>query len=107
MHYRITKLQFNPNNFDDMMNHLNSINQEIHSIQGLNVVKAIRISKNEVVAFSEYESEVDMNASAETYKNIMGGMAQEKPHHTFSTTFPISTRKVTGGRCNNGQIVNV
>ena len=52
MHYRITKLQFNPNNFDDMMNHLNSINQEIHSIQGLNVVKAIRISKNEVVSFS-------------------------------------------------------
>ena len=56
MHYRITKVQHEPGERDDIVAYLKTKNEDVRSIEGLQSVRLIEISETESIAISKYEN---------------------------------------------------
>ena len=74
MHYRITKVQHEPGKREDIIAYLKTKNENIKSIEGLQSVRIIAISKTESIALSKYENEQQLTMADEKFKEIMGGL---------------------------------
>ena len=74
MHYRITKVNHELGNRDNIIAYLKTKNEEIKSIEGLQSVRMIEISETESIAISKYENEQQLTMAEEKFKEIMGGM---------------------------------
>ena len=74
MHYRITKVNHELGNRDNIIAYLETKNEEIKSIEGLQSVRMIAISETESIAISKYENEQQLTMAEEKFKEIMGGM---------------------------------
>ena len=74
MHYRITKVYHKIGKLDDMITYIKSVDDKLNSIEGLNSVKMISISDNQVIAVSEYNSEDQLTAAEQHFGSIMAGM---------------------------------
>ena len=74
MHYRITKVNHELGNRDNIIAYLKTKSEEIKSIEGLQSVRMIAISETESIAISKYENEQQLTMAEEKFKEIMGGM---------------------------------
>ena len=74
MYYRITKVHHEQGKRDDIIAYLKTENEDIKSIQGLQSVRMIAISKTESIAISKYENEQQLTMAEKKFKEIMGGM---------------------------------
>ena len=74
MHYRITKVHHEPGKRDDIIAYLETKDEDIRSIEGLQSVRMIEISETESIAISKYENEQQLTMAEEKFKEIMGGM---------------------------------
>ena len=74
MHYRITKVHHDLGKRDDIITYLETKDEDIRSIEGLQSVRMIEISETESIAISKYENEQQLTMAEEKFKEIMGGM---------------------------------
>jgi|TARA_B100001540_G_C15288103_1_gene409101 hypothetical protein len=74
MHYRITKVHHDLGKRDDIIAYLETKDEDIRSIEGLQSVRMIEISETESIAISKYENEQQLTMAEEKFKEIMGGM---------------------------------
>ena len=74
MHYRITKVNHEPRKRDNIIAYLQTKNEDIKSIEGLQSVRMIAINETESIAISTYENEQQLTMAEEKFKEIMGGM---------------------------------
>ena len=74
MHYRITKVHHDLGKRDDIIAYLETKDEDIRSIEGLQSVRMIGISETESIAISKYENEQQLTMAEEKFKEIMGGM---------------------------------
>ena len=76
MHYRLTRIQHSPESLPKIKSYLDSVSEEIASIDGLHSVTLISVSDTETVGFSLYETEEKMIDAAEKQQKVLGGMAE-------------------------------
>ena len=74
MHYRITKVHHDLGKRDDIIAYLETKDEDVRSIEGLQSVRMIEISETESIAISKYENEQQLTMAEEKFKEIMGGM---------------------------------
>ncbi|MCH2021675.1 MAG: hypothetical protein MK207_04270 [Saprospiraceae bacterium] len=88
MHYRITKVLHQAGKRQSIVDHLNTMEDKIKSIQGLQSLRLLEISETESYGISVYENEQQIKDAEEQVREIMSGMM------SFMTGPP---EKVSGG----------
>ena len=74
MHYRIAKVNHEPGKRDNIIVYLQTRNEYIKSIEGLQSFRMIAINETKNIAISIYENEQQLTMAEEKFKEIMGGM---------------------------------
>mgnify|MGYP005699898063 CR=1 FL=1 len=74
MHYRIIKVHHEPGKRGDIIAYLETKDEDVRSIEGLQSVRMIAISETESIALSKYENEQQLIMAEEKFKQVMGGM---------------------------------
>ena len=76
MYYRITHLAFDPNKYDDLMAHSNSVKDQMRAIKGLIFTHMFRTGEDKLGVVARWESLAALEAGQQEINNVMGGMAQ-------------------------------
>ena len=76
MYYRITHLAFDPNKYDALMAHANSVKDQMRAIEGLIFTHMFRTGEDELGVVARWESLAALEAGQQEINNVMGGMAQ-------------------------------
>ena len=76
MHYRITRLKHSEENQPKVIAYLESVTEEIESIEGLLSITLISVSKTETLGLSHYESEEKMMNANPVQKKVLAGAAE-------------------------------
>ena len=76
MYYRITHLAFDPNKYDDLMAHSNSVKDQMRAIKGLIFTHMFRTGEDKLGVIARWESLAALEAGQQEINNVMGGMAQ-------------------------------
>ena len=74
MHYRITRVHHKSDSIQKMIKYIESKNDSIKAINGLQSVKIIAVSDIASIAISIYENEQQVIDAQEQFKEIMVGM---------------------------------
>ena len=74
MYYRITKVFHQAGKRQEMVDYLNSVDDKIKTIQGLQSLRLLEISETESYGISVYENEQQIKDAEEQVKEIMSGM---------------------------------
>tara|TARA_B100001750_G_C14979759_1_gene337137 strand:- start:189 stop:476 length:288 start_codon:yes stop_codon:yes gene_type:complete len=73
MHYRITRLHHSEKNQSGVKAYLESVTDEIVSIDGLLSITLISVSKTETLGLSQYESEEKMINANPVQQKVLAG----------------------------------
>ena len=76
MHYRITRLKHDEENQSGVIAYLESVTDEIESIDGLLSITLFSVSKSETLGLSQYESEEKMVDANPIQKKVLAGAAE-------------------------------
>ena len=75
MHYRITKMSFDPSKRDALMAYADSVRDDMKAIPGIQSVTIVEVAEGEIMGVAAYDSQANAEAAAPTVMKIMGGMA--------------------------------
>ena len=75
MHYRVTRLMHTEENQTKVKSYLESVKDEIESIDGLLSITLISLSKEETLGISKYESDEKMVTANPVQQKLLGGAA--------------------------------
>lgn len=91
MYYRMSRLHFEDERFDELLSWAESVNQTVASIDGLVFADVVRTGSGEGMLLAGYESESDFEAAANTVADLFDQMSTyltDRPHvHAGSTEF--------------------
>ena len=76
MHYRITRLKHSEENQSRLTAYLESVTDEIESIDGLLSITLISVSKTQTLGLSHYESEEKMVNANPVQQKVLSGAAE-------------------------------
>ena len=76
MYYRITHLAFDPNKYDALMAHANSVKDQMRAIPGLIFTHMFMAGEDELGVIAMCEILAALEACQQEINNVMGGMAQ-------------------------------
>ena len=76
MHYRITRLKHSEENQSKVIAYLESVTEEIESIDGLLSITLISVSKTETLGLSHYESEGKMINANQVQQKVLAGASE-------------------------------
>ena len=76
MHYRITRLKHSEENQSGVTAYLESVTDEIESIDGLLSITLLSVSKTETLGLSHYESEEKMINANSVQQKVLAGAAE-------------------------------
>ena len=76
MHYRITRLKHSEENQSRVKAYLESVTDEIESIDGLFRITLINVSKTETLGLSHYESEEKMVNAHTVQQKVLSGATE-------------------------------
>ena len=76
MYYRITHLAFDPNKYDALMAHADSVKDQMRAIEGLIFTHMFRAGEDELGVIARWESLAALEAGQQEINNVMGGLAQ-------------------------------
>ena len=84
MFYRVTRYEFAPERYDDILAWADKRTDDIRAIPGLSTVDTFVSGPGEGMIVAAYESEADFEAAADTVMAILGDMGQ------FMTSAPMT-----------------
>ena len=85
MFYRVTKYDFAPERYDEILAWADSNADKIRSIDGLIAVDTFIAGEGDAMIVASYESEAAFTAGSETVARILGDMGQ------FMTSAPMTS----------------
>ena len=94
MFYRVTRYEFSPERYDDILAWADTKADEIRAIDGLQSVDTFVAGPGEGMIVAAYDSEAHFNAAEATVMAILGDMGQfmSSPPMTSSGTVDWTTR---------------
>tara|TARA_S200000501_G_scaffold359485_1_gene385423 strand:+ start:101 stop:388 length:288 start_codon:yes stop_codon:yes gene_type:complete len=76
MHYRITRLKHSEENQSKVIAYLESVTEQIESIEGLLSITLVSVSNTETLGLSKYESEEKMVNANPIQQKILSGAVE-------------------------------
>ena len=94
MFYRVTRYEFAPERYDEILASAESKADELRAISGLIAVDTFQAGAGEGIIVAAYEDEAAFNAASDTVMAILGDMGQfmSSPPMTSSGTVDWTTR---------------
>ena len=75
MYYRINRVSFDSDKYDDIMAAIESKRQLFETFEGLQNSRIVRISETEAITIAEYDSEENLENSKTEFAEMMKEMA--------------------------------
>ncbi|MEE2744181.1 MAG: hypothetical protein VYD54_09755 [Bdellovibrionota bacterium] len=76
MHYRLTKLKFIPEYYDQLFTAMDNQKVEMMAIPGVQWIDSIQISKDELMVFAQYEKKEQAEAALPKVAELLGNIKQ-------------------------------
>ena len=76
MYYRMTRLHWSPDRFDDVLSRAESMRDRVESISGLMFAQLARTGEGEGMIIAGYESEADYQIASAEVASILGELAR-------------------------------
>jgi hypothetical protein len=75
MYYRINRVSFDSDKYDDIMTAIESKRELFETFEGLQNSRIVRISETEAITIAEYDSEENLENSKTEFAEMMKEMA--------------------------------
>ena len=75
MYYRINRVSFDSDKYDDIMTAIESKRELFETFEGLQNSRIVRISETEAITIAEYDSEENLENSKTEFAEMMIGMS--------------------------------
>ena len=75
MYYRINRVSFDSDKFDEIMTAIEGKRELFENFEGLQNSRIVRVSETEAITIAEYDSEENLEARKTEFAEMMKGMA--------------------------------
>ena len=75
MYYRINRVSFDSDKFDEIMTAIEGKRELFENFEGLQNSRIVRVSETEAITIAEYDTEENLEASKTEFSEMMKGMA--------------------------------